>query len=42
MYIGITDGHYVRVYLHPPTIVSEISSPIYSTYIAYCIGALQV
>jgi hypothetical protein len=40
MYISITDGHLLRVYLYPPTTVSEILSPKHSTYIEYCIGAL--
>ena len=40
MYINITDGHILKVYSYPPTIVSEISSPKHSTYIVYCIDAL--
>jgi len=40
MYIIITDGHLLKVYSYPPTILSEISSPIHSTYIVYCTVAL--
>jgi len=40
MYVSITDVHHHSVYLYPPTIVSEISSPTHSTYIVYCIGVL--